>query len=90
MKTFATPALGILIALQAACAHVDRAGDSKSAARERTFVTGSHIAQRADPASRVPATMAPLAVYSRDQIDQTGRPFDLAEALRDLDPSVSR
>jgi hypothetical protein len=88
MKTSWMPALGIVIGLQAACAHVQTPGDSKNP--EKTFVTGSHVAQRVDPASGMPKTMSPVGIYSRNQLDQTGRQYDLAGALRELDPSVSR
>lgn len=88
MKTSWMPALGSVIALQTACAHVQQPGDSKAA--EKMFVTGSHVAQPVDPATGMPKTMSPLGIYSRNQLDQTGRQYDIAGALRELDPSVSR
>ena len=94
MKTSWMPALGIVIALQAACAHVQQPGDAKTA--EKISVTGSHVAQRVDPASGMPKMMSPLGIYSRNQLDQTGRQYDIdvfvrkMERLYDLLHRVSR
>src|SRR3954468_7237039 len=50
------------------------------------FVPGSRIRQPVDPATGLPRTFSPTRVYSRQDIDGTGRPFDMRSALRDLDP----
>jgi len=73
--------LVVLIAAGIGCSH---AANQKET---RVFVTGSHIARTADPA-RVPQTISPLSIHSREQLAQTGRQFDLHDALRELDPSV--
>ena len=76
-------AIGIAVG---ACAHVERA--APAAKGDRVYATGSHIAQRADASTGLHAT-APVSVYSRANLDATGRP-QLADALLQLDPSVSR
>jgi hypothetical protein len=70
-----------------ACAHAPASSAAKSAQAEKIFVTGSHIPQRIDSASGLPRTISPVRIYSREQIDQTGRQPDLRAALRELDPS---
>jgi hypothetical protein len=70
-----------------ACAHAPASSAAKGAQAEKVFVTGSHIPQRIDSTSGLPRTVSPLRIYGRDQIDQTGRQYDLRAALRELDPS---
>jgi hypothetical protein len=79
--------LGVLAAAGIGCAHAQAPAASPRA--ERIVVTGSHIPQRIDLASSQPQTVAPVRIYSRQQIDNTGRQTDLSAALRDLDPSVT-
>ena len=83
------PALSLGILLAAGCAH---APADKVASREArppmTFVTGSRIPQRVEPASGLPATTSPVRIYSRQELDQTGRSYDLGSALRALDSSL--
>ncbi|SRR6266478_729273 len=85
--------LGALTGLQIGCAHaparVEDQAQAKSAPPQRVFVTGSHIAQRVDPRTGLPMTTSPVRIYSRDQIDDTGRQTDLGAALRTLDPSIT-
>jgi len=85
--------LGAVAGVQVACAHAPaRAEDetkAKDALAQRVFVTGSHIAQKVDPRTGLPATTSPVRIYSRDQINDTGRQTDLGAALRTLDPSVT-
>jgi hypothetical protein len=69
-----------------ACAHLSPSAAQKPK-EQKVFVTGSHIAQRVDESGQ-PRTDAPLRVYSREQIAGTGRPGDLAQALRTLDPGL--
>jgi len=89
--TFAS--LGALTGLQIACAHaparVEDQAPAKAATPQKVFVTGSHVAQRVDPSSGLPATTSPVRIYSRTEIDDTGRQTDLGAALRTLDPSIT-
>jgi len=68
---------------------VSKTESRPSARPEKVFVTGSHIAQRVDPGSAEPQTTSSLRVYSREQLLGTGRPGDLRQALRTLDPSLT-
>jgi hypothetical protein len=85
--------LGALTGLQVACAHaparVEDQAQAKNAPPQRVFVTGSHIAQRVDPSTGLPTTTSAVRIYSRNQIDSTGRQADLGAALRTLDPSIT-
>ena len=56
---------------------------------ETVVVTGSRIPQRVDPASGLPQTISPVRIYSREQLDGTGRQYDLRAALGALDPSLT-
>ena len=93
-RLLGTASLGVLTAMDVACAHAPRSSDAQPALKntgsERILVTGSHIPQRIDPASGPSRTISPVRVYTREQIDQTGRQYDLRAALGDLDASVSR
>ncbi len=84
------PALAVLTL--AACAHapgpVAAAAPGAAAPPGRVLVTGSHIPQRVDARSGLPETSFPVRVYSREQLDATGRARDLRAALGALDPSV--
>lgn len=86
--------LGALTGLQVACAHapalVEDKTQAKKATPQRVYVTGSHIAQRVDPSTGLPATFDPVRTYSRDEIDDTGKQTDLGAALRSLDPAITR
>ena len=82
--------LGILAVMGLACAHAPASSAAKGAQAQKMVVTGSHIPQRIDPASGLPQTISPVRVYSREQIDGTGRQYDLRAALGQLDPSISR
>ncbi len=79
---------GILLA--AGCAHApgDRAA-LKETRPPTAVVTGSRLAQRVDASSGVPATIGPARIYTRQQLAETGRPYDIAAALRELDPSIT-
>lgn len=80
--------LAVLTATTIACAHAPAAAtrEEKAPAAERVFVTGSHIRQRVDPSTGTVLTTSPVRIYSREQLDGTGRQFDLAAALRVLSP----
>ena len=80
--------LAVLSAMSAACAHAPASAtrEQKTAATEMVFVTGSHIRQRVDPATGGVRTTFPVRIYSREQLDGTGRQSDLAAALRVLSP----
>jgi hypothetical protein len=90
------------LASLAACGHVSTAASAPAApsaenrpaparadekAQEMVFVTGSRIPQRVDTSRGLPATAAPVRIYSRRDISQTGRP-ETGDALRQLDPSI--
>jgi hypothetical protein len=95
--------IGALAGMQVACAHAparveDQAQapgrlegqtQAKNAPSQRVFVTGSHVAQRVDPSTGLPLTISPVRIYTRGQIDDTGRQSDLGAALRTLDPSIT-
>ena len=95
--------IGALAWMQVACAHapasmedqaqapgrVEGQAQAKNAPPQRVFVTGSHIAQRVDPSTGLPMTTSPVRIYTRGQIDDTGRQTDLGAALRTLDPSIT-
>ena len=85
--------LGAVAGVQVACAHaptrVEDQAQAKNAPPQKVFVTGSRIAQRVDPSTGLPATISPVRIYSRNQIDETGRQADLGAAIRTLDPSVT-
>lgn len=79
--------LAVLTAMIAACAHAPAtATRDKAAPDEMVFVTGSHIRQRVDPATGAVRTTYPVRIYSREQLDGTGRQADLAAALKALSP----
>jgi hypothetical protein len=82
--------LGVLTVMGVACAHAPATSVAKGAHAQKVFITGSHIPQRIDPATSLPQTISPVRVYSREQIDGTGRQYDLRAALGALDPSISR
>jgi hypothetical protein len=82
--------LGVLTVMGVACAHAPASSAAKDAHAQRIFVTGSHIPQRIDPATNLPQTISPVRVFSREQIDGTGRQYDLRASLGALDPSISR
>jgi len=77
------------LSMAAGCAHApgDRAA-VKSARPEMMIVTGSHIPQRVDPVSGLPASFSPVRVFSRQQLGETGRQYNTSIALRELDPSL--
>jgi hypothetical protein len=80
---------GVLAAAGFACTHAQKSPLVRDERTEKVFVTGSHIAQRVDLASSLPRTTSPMRVYSRSQIEGTGRPYDLRGALGDLDPAIT-
>lgn len=95
MQRLARPLLryGFLGAVLAAgaCAHAP-AGPGGLAAREgeagaaqRVVVTGSRIPQRVDLRTGLPATVSPVRIWSREDLDRTGT-NDLGVALSRLDP----
>lgn len=85
--------LGVLAASSIACAHaparVEADRGEKAAAPEKVFVTGSHIAQRVDPATGLPLTISPVRIYDREQLIDTGRQGSLDAALQAAVPAVS-
>jgi hypothetical protein len=93
-RSLGAASLGVLTAMEVACAHAPASADAQRALKnpdsERILVTGSHIPQRINPDSRPPTTISPVRVYSREEIDRTGRQYDIRAALSDLDLSVSR
>jgi hypothetical protein len=78
--------LVVLTAMGAACAHAPAARERKAAGPEMVFVTGSHIRQPVDPATGAVRSTYPIRIYSREQLDGTGRQSDLSAALRMLSP----
>jgi hypothetical protein len=93
VRSLALALLGTLSGLQVACAHAPARTDDqaqvKKAPPQRVLVTGSRIPQRVDPSTGLPVTFAPVRIYSRDQINDTGRQTDLGAALRTLDPGIT-
>jgi len=77
------------IGLAAGCAHAPAAA-SPAERQEKVVVTGSRLPQRVDPRSGLPATVSPVAIYTRDDLDRVGPSGDLAAALRKLNPATGR
>ena len=78
-----------LLGVAAGCAHTPAspvAQDDKLKT-ERVLVTGSRIPRAVDAGTGLPSTISP--VYTRNQLSDTGRPYDPAAALRALDPSLT-
>ncbi len=92
LTRFLRPCLAAAALLAAGCAHAPVSGqgeaDESLAAgpAERVLVTGSHVPQRVDARSAIPATSSPVRIYSRRDVHRTGTP-DLRLALQKLDPS---
>ena len=81
--------LAASFALLAACAHAPGHQAALREARPQTaVVTGSRLPQRVDVASGVPSTFSSVRIYSRQQLEGTGRQYDTGSALRELDPSL--
>jgi hypothetical protein len=80
--------LGVLAVMGSACAHAPASTAPKGAQAQRMVVTGSRIPQRIDPATGLPQTISPVRLYSREQIEATGKQYDLRAALGQLDPSA--
>ncbi|MBI5067808.1 MAG: hypothetical protein HZB56_06170 [Deltaproteobacteria bacterium] len=59
----------------------------RAAAPTRVLITGSRVPRIVDADHPVPIIASPVRIYTREQLDLTGRP-DLNAALRDLDPSA--
>ena len=80
--------LAAAAAMGAVCAHApaSAARNEKAPAAEKVFVTGSHIRQPVDHATGAVRTASPMRVYSREQLNATGRQGDLAAALSVLSP----
>ena len=87
LRPLLTASFGFI--MTAGCAHApgDRAA-LKVAKAETTIVTGSHIPQRVDPVSGLPASFSSVRIYGRQQLGETGRGYDTSAALRELDPSL--
>jgi hypothetical protein len=77
--------LGAVLAA-GACAHAPMGPDGLAEAEQprRVIVTGSHIPQRVDPRTGLPATTAPVRIWSREDLDRTGTD-NLGVALSKLD-----
>jgi hypothetical protein len=80
-----------LIALAAGCAHTSASPLAKEEKpkMERVLVTGSHIPRTVDMRSGLPSTISPVRIYTRNQLNDTGRAHDAGAALRALDPSLT-
>ena len=81
----------VLIGLATSCAHTPAspiANDEKPK-MERVLVTGSRIPRTVDARTGLPSTISPVRIYTRNQLSETGRPYDPAAALRALDPSLT-
>ncbi len=77
--------------LAAGCAHAPVPAQDQgeeAAAAGPVLVTGSHIPRRVEARGGLPATSSPVRVYSRTELDRTGRDGDLRAALQKLDPSL--
>jgi hypothetical protein len=75
--------------LAAACAHAPVEATCPAPPVEKVVVTGSHIPQRVDLSTGRPATIAPVTIWTQEDLVRTGSPpNDVAAALRKLDPDV--
>jgi hypothetical protein len=82
--------LALLSGVLTACAHATLPAAAGPVAKaDRVIVTGSHIPRRVDQRSGEIQTISPVFVYDRNQLESTGRLYDLGTAMRELDPSVS-
>ena len=80
-------AFGILMAVGCAHAPAERAA-LQDAKPQTAIITGSRIPQRTEASSGLPATFSPVRIYTRQQLNDTGRQYDTGSALNDLDPSL--
>jgi len=82
-------AVAALAALALArCAHAPLgAAEASAAGAPAMIVTGSRIPQRVDLRSGIPATISPVRIWSRQDLDRAGTGSDLAAALSMLDPA---
>lgn len=76
-------ALSALTACAASAPHAARAVTAAPA--QRVYVTGSHIAQPADPRTGLPEPGAPAQTVTHDDLDLSGQ-TDVGAALRQLLP----
>jgi hypothetical protein len=54
---------------------------------ERLVVTGSHIPQSVDLRNGMPATIEPVRIWSRDELERKGYGSNVGAAVSRLDPS---
>jgi hypothetical protein len=73
------------------CAHTPASGlaQEETPKTEKILVTGSHIPRTVDQRTGLPATISPVRIYTRNQLNDTGRAYDAGAALRALDPSLT-
>jgi len=84
-SSVAALALGGQILAGLACAHSPASAEKPQ--RARVMVTGSRIPQYVDAGGGLPATAAPVRIYTRDELRGTGRPA-LGAALGALEPGA--
>ena len=72
------------------CAHAPSpSAEGTTAARPaRVAVTGSRIPQAVSMRNGLPATVSPVVVWTREDLERTGS-YDIAKALRQLDPGIT-
>ena len=78
---------GILMSVGCAHAPGDRAA-LREARPQTAIITGSRLPQRTDASSGLPSTFSSVRIYTRQQLNDTGRQYDTGSALNDLDPSL--
>lgn len=78
-------AVSFVILMVTGCAHAP--APLREPMARTALVTGSRIPQPLDAEERLSSSSSPVRVYSRQQMIETGRQFDTASALRDLDLS---
>jgi len=76
----------------AGCAHVPPGGEAEAVGAgqpvERIVVTGSRIPQAVSLRNGLPATISPVKVWTREDLQRTGV-STVSGALRQLDPGIS-
>jgi hypothetical protein len=93
MKTLGRFSCAVMVFAGIGCAHAptsymgDVAGTKPEKMPEMRMVTGSRIPQRVDARGEFPATVSPVHIISRGELDATGK-TNTAVALRALEPGA--
>jgi hypothetical protein len=78
------------LALLVGCAHLSASRDEAAEKPTLMVVTGSRIPQKVDPQTGMVGSCSPVFIYTRQDLERTGRPDNLAAAMSTLDLSSGR